>query len=101
MQYTMVLNWRPTATRQEREAALMRRAQWQYPKGVEILGEYWLGTERPAVISHFETDDYGAVMEIQFTWGDVFEINVYPSVTPEEGLKIGPDAMARAQAYLA
>lgn len=85
-----------------------RGARWRggpgpappYPQGVDLLGEHWLGTQRPAVVSHFETDDYRAVMEIQFTWQDVFEISVHPSVTPEEGLKIGPEALMRARAHL-
>lgn len=39
-------------------------------------------------------------MEVQFTWSDVFEISIHPCITPEDGLKLGPDALARAQAYL-
>ena len=48
-------------------------------------------------MSVFETDDQAALLEIGFTWGDVFQIEVSPAVTAEDGLKLGPDVMARRQ----
>jgi len=28
-----------------------RRAQWQYPSGVKLIGEYWLHTADPRIVS--------------------------------------------------
>ena len=35
------------------------------------------------------------MMEIVFEWDDVFEIDIYPAVSAEEGLRIGPEVFAR------
>jgi len=98
-QYTLLLNWREGLTVEQRDGALMRRAQWQYPEGSVPIGEYWLASQRPGVIVVLEADGYAPIMEMQFTWGDVFDITVHPSITPEDGLKIGPEIMARAMAH--
>ena len=49
------------------------------------------------MVSIFRTDDFSALMEIELTWGDVFDITTYPAISAEDGLKIGPDAMGRRQ----
>jgi len=48
-----------------------------------------------AVVSVFETDDPGSLLEIGLTWGDVFQLEVSPAVSAEDGLRLGPEAMAR------
>jgi hypothetical protein len=93
----MTLKWQAGLTREQRDGALMRRADWKYPDGLTLHGEYWLSSEHQAVVSIFETDDPAALLEIGFTWGDVFEIEVRPAVSAEEGLRIGPEAMGRRQ----
>lgn len=50
-----------------------------------------------AVVSIFETDDQAALLEIGFTWSDMFQIEVSPALTAEDGLKLGPEVMARRQ----
>ena len=45
-----------------------------------------------------EADDFAPLMELNMTWADVFEITTHPAVSAEEGLKIGPEVMARARA---
>jgi hypothetical protein len=35
------------------------------------------------------------MMEIVFEWDDVFEIDIHPAVSAEEGLRIGPEVFAR------
>lgn len=95
MLYLMTLKWQPGLTREQRDGALMRRAQWQYPQGTKVVGEFWPASEQLAVVSAFETEDYAAIMEIAFTWGDVFQIEVSPATTAQDGLKLGPQVLAR------
>ena len=98
MLFVMTLKWQPSLTRDQRDSALMRRAQWQYPDGVKPHGEYWPSSESVAVVSIFETDDHGALMEIGLTWGDMFQLGVSPAVTAEDGLRLGAAAMGRRPA---
>ena len=98
MLYVMTLKWQQGLGREQRDGALMRRAGWNYPNGVKLHGEYWPSSESLAVVSVFETDDPAALMELGFTWGDVFQIEITPAVTAEDGLRIGPEFMARRQA---
>jgi hypothetical protein len=98
MLFVMTLKWQPGLTRDQRDGALIRRSQWNYPEGVALHGEYWPSSEAVAVVSIFETDDHGALMDIGFTWGDVFQIQVLPAVTAEDGLRLGPEVIARRQA---
>jgi hypothetical protein len=97
MDYVMLLRWKQGLTRDQRDGALMQRAGWNYPSGVEVIAEYWPAAEDPAVVSLFRTNDFAALMEIQFTWGDIFDITVIPAISAEDGLKVGPDAMSRRQ----
>jgi len=97
MDYVMLLSWKQGLSRSQRDGALVNRAGWKYPAGVEIVAEYWPATDDPAVVSIFRTADYKALMEIELTWGDVFDIKMFPAVSAEEGLNIGPDAMAQRQ----
>ncbi len=97
MVYVWSASWRPNITREESDGALMRRAQWKYPDGMKVLGEYWLASS-PAVVLIFEADSYLPIMELGMTWGDVFEINCAPAVTSDDGLKFGPEIMARRPA---
>ena len=98
MLFVMTLKWQPGLTRDQRDGALMRRSQWQYPEGVKLRGEYWPSSESVAVVSVFEADDHGALMEIGLTWGDMFQLGVSPAVTAEDGLRLGPEAMGCRQA---
>jgi hypothetical protein len=94
MLYVWSATWRPNITREASDAALMRRAQWQYPSGLKVHGEYWL-TGTPTVILIFEADSIEPIMELGFTWGDVFETECKPAVTSDEGLRLGPEILAR------
>jgi hypothetical protein len=91
----MTLSWQPGLTREQRDGALARRAQWQYPEGLQVLGEYWTAAEQPAVVVVFEAAEFIPIMELTLTWGDVFQIATYPAVSAEEGLRIGPEALQR------
>jgi hypothetical protein len=93
--YVMVMKWQPGLNREQRDGALIRRAQWKYPDAATVLGEYWPASEQVAVISILETNDYGAIMEIHLTWGDVFQIDTTPAISAEDGLRVGAEAMGR------
>ena len=93
----MTLKWQPGLTREQRDGALMRRAQWRYPQGVTLHGEYWPASENVNVLSIFETGDQAALLGIALTWSDVFQIEVSPAVTAEDGLRLGPEVLARRQ----
>ena len=93
--YVMTMEWQPGLTREQRDGALIRRSQWTYPDGVTVRGEYWPASEHTAVVSIFETDDYGSIMEIALTWSDVFQIDTTPAITAEDGLRVGAEAMGR------
>lgn len=97
MDYVMLLRWKQGLSRDQRDGALVRRAGWKYPLGVDLVAEYWPATEDPAVVSIFRTEDFRALMEIDLTWGDVFDVTTFPAVSAEEGLKIGPEVMGRRQ----
>ena len=97
MDYVMLLRWKQGLSREQRDGALVRRAQWSFPQGVEVVAEYWPAAEDPAVVAIFRTDDFSNIMEVSFTWGDTFDITTFPAISAEEGLKIGPDVLSRRQ----
>jgi hypothetical protein len=97
MDYVMLLRWKQGLTRDQRDGALMHRAGWNYPAGVQVVAEYWPAAEDPAVVSIFRTADFAALMEIELTWGDTFDVTTFPAVSAEDGLKIGPEVMGRRQ----
>jgi hypothetical protein len=39
--YVAFLSFRPSVATTERDAALARRASWQYPAGIKLIAEYW------------------------------------------------------------
>lgn len=95
MDYVALLKFRSSVSAADRDAALMRRAQWQYPAGVRVIAEYWPVAADLQVVSVFSADDFSAVMELVLEWGDVFDINVYPAVSADEGLRIGGEVFGR------
>ena len=97
MDFVMLLRWKQGVTRDQRDGALMRRAQWKFPQGVEVIAEYWPAASDPAVVAIFRTDDYAGLMEIGVTWGDTFDITTFPAVSVEKGLEIGPEVLSRRQ----
>ena len=85
---------RPGATFQEGGA---RRLQWEYPEGLNVLAEYWLETDSPRVVSIVEADGMEPFGQLRTQWGDLFEIEVYPAVTAEQGMGMLRQAMASEQ----
>lgn len=95
MLYVMTNSWQPGLSREERDQALMRRAEWEYPHGTQVIGEWWLASDDIAVIAVIETDSFDPLMEIGFTWGDKFRVDIRPAISAEQGLQLGPDILQR------
>jgi hypothetical protein len=93
MDYVAFLRFRPSISGAERDAALKRRASWQYPAGMQLIAEFWPTSADIQVVSIFSTTEFGPVMELVLEWSDVFDISVHPAVSVEDGLRIGAEAL--------
>jgi len=95
MEFVALLKFRPSVPAAERDAALMRRAGWQYPEGVKVIAEYWPLSGEYQVVTVFGAETVAPLMEIEFEWDDVFDMTVTPAVSADEGLRIGPEVFGR------
>jgi hypothetical protein len=95
MDYVGILKFRKSVGGAERDAALMRRAGWRYPEGVKVVAEYWPMAGDVQVVTIFSTDSAASVMELYMEWEDVFDIDIHPALSADEGLKIGPEVFGR------
>jgi hypothetical protein len=95
MDYVARLTFRSSVSGAERDAALMRRAGWEYPAGLQVIAEYWPMADDVQVVAIFSSDDVGAIWELEAEWNDVFDIDISPAVSAEDGLRIGPDVFGR------
>ena len=64
-----------------------KRMEWQYPEGARVIGEYWLYTNDPRVILICEADSIEPIAAMFAAWEDLFNINIYPAVTAEQGME--------------
>jgi hypothetical protein len=94
MLFVTLLSTKPDNTFQE---GVGRRLQWAYPEGANVLAEYWLETEAPRVIAVVEAESTEPFGQIRMDWGDMFEIEVFPVVTAEQGLEMARQAMSSGQ----
>ena len=67
---------------------IARRLQWSYPEGMRVIGEYWLQTPTPTIISIAEADEIGPIMAATSAWDDVLAWTVVPAVSAEEGMEL-------------
>jgi hypothetical protein len=95
VEYVAFLRFRESASTAEQDAALMRRASWQYPDGIRVISEYWPMSAEYQVVTAFAADSFPPIMEIVFEWNDVFDISIFPAVSAEEGLRVGPEVFGR------
>jgi hypothetical protein len=95
MDYVALLRFKSGAAAADRDAALGRRASWQYPDTVQMIAEYWPMSSDVTVVSVFSTDQIDGVFQFQLEWSDVFDIEVHPAVSAEDGLRMGPEVMGR------
>ena len=91
MLFVVLLKAKPESTFQEGGA---RRLQWEYPEGVKVLGEYWLETGSPRVVAIVEAESIAPFGAIRMQWVDLFEIDVFPAVTAEQGMEMLRQAMS-------
>ncbi len=95
MDYVALLSFRSSLTGAERDAALMRRAGWQYPAGTTLIAEYWPLASAIQVVAIVSADTYASLLELTAEWDDVFDIDVHPAVSAAEGLQTGAEVFAR------
>ena len=95
MDFVALLKFRSTLPAAEADAALGRRAAWKYPDGIKVIAEYWPLSSAVQVVSILAAESIEKIMELVFEWNDVFDIDVYPAVSADEGLKVGPEVFAR------
>ena len=95
MDYVVRLTFRESVSGAERDAALMRRAAWEYPAGIDVTAEYWPMAADIQVVVICSTDDIAAIWELVAEWDDVFDIDVSPAVSAADGLRIGPEVFGR------
>ena len=92
MLFVALLKTRPGSTFQEGGS---RRLDWQYPEGVNVVGEYWLETDSSArVVAIMEAEGMAPFGQIRMDWGDLFEIEVFPTVTAEQGMEMLREVMS-------
>jgi Protein of unknown function (DUF3303) len=75
------------------QEGVAKRLQWDYPEGANVLAEYWLETEAPRVVAVVETESMEPFGQIRMDWGDMFEIEVFPVVTAEQGMEMARQSM--------
>jgi hypothetical protein len=95
MDFVALLKFRSSLSAAEADAGLGRRAAWKYPEGIQVIAEYWPLSSAVQVVSILAAESIEKIMEIVFEWNDIFDIDVYPAVSAEEGLRIGPEVFAR------
>ena len=72
-----------------------RRLNWQYPAEVQVVGEYWVLGNDPAVIVMADTE-LPALMAALADWDDAFDFTVAPALTAEQGLELSKQMLAGA-----
>ena len=95
MDFVALLKFRSALSAAEADAALGRRATWKYPEGIKVIAEYWPLSSAVQVVSLLAAESIEKIMELVYEWNDVFDIDVYPAVSADEGLRIGPEVLAR------
>ena len=87
MLFVNLLTYKPNLTRQQIDDAAQRRARWKYPSSLTVIGEYWLQGS-PNIINIIEAESIGAVLQANYSWLDIFQIQTHPAVNLEDGLRL-------------
>lgn len=98
MLFVTLCNLRPGSPAME---GARRRADWTPPEGMKIVAEYWLTTNRPAVIVIVETNDAKTFFESRAQWSDIFDMESFGAVTGEEGAALAREMFAGSRAAMA
>jgi hypothetical protein len=94
MQYVMLGTIRSHLTKDERLAAFGRRAEWKYPVGVKVVGEWWRASA-PQIVTVIECEQYDPILAINAEWSDFMELQFSPCTTPDAGLRAAQKAVAK------
>jgi hypothetical protein len=62
MEFVALLRFRPSVSAAERDAALMRRAGWQFPDGLKVVAEYWPLSGEYQVVTVFSAETIAPIM---------------------------------------
>ena len=71
-----------------------RRVNWKYPADMRVIGEYWLQSNDPTLITIVETESVASIMSAVAAWDDVFDFTVLPAMAAEEGLRLAKQLAA-------
>ncbi len=96
MLFVSILSAKPDIPPEVAQQGIPRRLEWKPPEGVKILGEYWLQEAPARVIVISEADSPAPLFLVNMAWADLFDIEVIPAITAEEGLKLAGQAMQQA-----
>lgn len=87
MLFVALLSFKRDLTKEQRGEAAQRRSRWKPPAGISHVAEYWLQGSA-YVVSVFETQNAPAILAAFTPWNDVFDIQVFPAVSAEDGLRV-------------
>jgi hypothetical protein len=65
---------------------------------MNVLAEYWIETDSPRVVSVVEAKSMASFGALRMAWGDLFEIDVFPAITADQGMEMLRQAMSDQQA---
>jgi hypothetical protein len=95
MEFVAHMKFRPSLSATEMDGALIRRASYQYPDGIKLIAEYWAMSSAGQIVAIWSADSMEKILEMALEWQDVFEIDVHPAISAEEGLRVGPGIFGR------
>lgn len=85
MKFVALFNLKQDVDQVKLAEVMGRRADYEFPTGMRLIGEYWSGSN-PAVIAIYEAEDSAALMINSVAWIDIFDVQIFPVNTWEEGL---------------
>ena len=86
MLFANLMTLKTGLTRQQIDDAAQRRARWTYPQTLKLVAEYWLqGT--PNVIAVVDAEQVGSLLQVNYAWNDVFDIQTHPLISAEDGIR--------------
>ena len=78
-----ILTWEP----EKRDEVIKRRAEWEYPEGMRLIGE-WSDLAGGRVFSLVEVDDPNVILAAASDWEDLTKLEVTPVMETEEVKKL-------------
>ena len=96
MLFVSILTEKPGISAEQAQQGIPRRLEWKPPEGVKILGEYWLQEAPARVVVISEAASAAPLFLINLQWADLFDIEIMPAITAEEGLKLAAQVQQQA-----